>query len=212
MDQHRTSKESRLWDHIASSVSNGWAVTNRELGTESVVSKLTKYPVRIYTVHVGTAWMAAGSTTVEMMIKAREIALQQRAQGTLDAVLNQVSIQVEDCSKLNIDGSDDRCTTAIAQAAIALASTRTYELASQRSLIGHWLLLVYPSQTDVLMHRPVFFGSTVGGLLPPGEILHMVKLLVEQDLMPGTAVHTGLNAAGGPVLSDLFKATSSEAP
>lgn len=206
MDQEKRTHYSQLWDRIASSVSNGWAITNQALGSESVVSKLTKYPVRIYAVHMATGWMAAGSTTIEMMIKAREIALQERRDGTLISTLDRITLEIDECAKLDVDGSDQRCNSAIARTALALASTRTYELAAERSLAGHWLLLVYRSQTDVLMHRPAFLaaGHQQVGLMSPGDVLTMAKLTSDIDLKPGSSIYEGLKEAGGPVLAEIF--------
>lgn len=206
MDQ-QTSNNSRLWDHIASSVSNGWAVTNREFGTETVVTKLTQYPVRIYPVHMGTAWMAAGSTTVEMMVKAREQALQEVAQGTLTNLLDQVTHEIDKCAELDVDGTDDRCNSAIARAAIALASTRTYEIAATKSLVGHWLQLVYPTHTDSLLLRPAFLGTSTAdrGLMSPQQVLLAAKGVLDFDLTNGGSICESLKVAGGPKLAAVFQ-------
>lgn len=202
--------EREFWEGINNRASPGWEVKLADHMAPGGLN-LADYDIFVYVVDTSSGWIAGGTTrsqdvkNVHQAITTSGIDQKQ----VKDAAAEFVTQHGKD---FPLPGSPEtkKCINA---AISAMTLTSTYQKVLPNGLHGHWLYVAYKMADGTELGRPVFFRHPGIGFAPPGDVNHIIKQVILQDVgNPATSVYKMIQACGGAILSVELGGNPSGAP
>lgn len=210
MASTKDQNERDFWEGLNNRSSPGWDIKLAPHMTPGDLH-LSDYDVFVYVVDTSSGWIAGGTTRSQEMKNVHQAIVNS------DIDLNRVkdaapTLITQHGKDFPPPGSDEtqKCINA---AVSAMTLTSTYKQVLPQGLHGHWLYVAYKMADDTSIGRPVFFRHPGIGFAPPGDVNHIIKQVILQDICnPATSVCKLIQSCGGAILSEELGGNPSGVP